>query len=527
MKRTEIISLAISFILTGSGIFLGKNHSWGYLLVVLGIFGIIYVLIREVIERGPKLYITPGRAGKAAIKIYKRALSKGGTILATHIFPTKENLTNDFAVDVLKKADADPKIELHRILIVENPAEERRIVENLFSKIPDTVDITLHVLARYPFGITRLTKSSIPRFNLLLHQTESEYHSLLGLDDLAIPNIAKTNFAIGFGGRNSYESLKSYFSSITASQDLVAVHTISQYNNFRSLEAIPLDAHQAITSVIKFSEYDNRVLFTGLFGSIAASVNDIFPDSLSNPQDMDVDVLLVCKANASIDEIKKSLKSDLSEDEHRIIWGDDDKEFYSFRDKTKVNIDIEIFSKGDDFYKRNQLLSYSIFRYFLPLYSHGASNISDHIEIQRGPMLEKERWKRLIKDRKGFIEFKQELSKPNKEIDPSRVMSHILRNFVWAASGHYPATAKIAIEYLRMYTDKLLNNELFEKASVILTSDYNVTKERQYTYLTISATILDKLLSYALSKIDATQYLGEEVANNCIQSTLVPRATDT
>lgn len=257
-----------------------------------------------------------------------------------------------------------------------------------------------------------------------------------------------------------------------------------------------------------------------MFGSVAKSVNDIFPDSLSNPQDMDVDVLLVCDANASIDGIKISIKSHLSEDKYMIVWGDDDKEFYFFRDKKKVNVDIEIFSKGDDFYKRNQLLSYSIFRYFLPLYSYRASNVSDHIGIQRGPMLEKERWKRLIKDRKGFIEFKQELSKPNKEIDPRRFMSHILRNFVWAASGHYPATAKIAVEYLRMRTDKILNEELFEKASVILTSDYDAAKEHQYTYLTVSASILDKLLSYTLSKIDATQYLGEEVANNCM---LVPR----
>jgi len=527
MKRTEIISLAISFILTGSGVFLGKTHAWGYLLVVLGIVGIIFIVIREVIERLPKLYITPGKAGKAAIEIYNQALSKGGTILATHIFPTEENFNNDFAVDVLKKADVDPKIEFRRILIVENPAKERKLVENLFSQIPNTVGITLHVLARYPLGITMLTKSSIPRFNLLLHQKENQYRSLLGLDDLAIPNVAKTNFAIEFRGRNSYESLKSYFWSVTASQDLVAIQTISQYNNYRSLESIPLDAHQAITSVIKFAEYDSRVIFTGLFGSIAKSVNGIFPVSLSNPQDMDVDVLLLCEANASIDEIKTSLKSHLSEDKYRIIWGDDDKEFYSFRDMKKVNIDIEIFSKGDDFYKRNQLLSYSIFRYFLPLFSHRASNVGDHIEIQSGPMLEKERWKRLIKDRKGFIEFKQELSKPNKEIDPRRVMSLILRNFVWAASGHYPATAKIAVDYLRRRTDKLLNDELLEKASVILTSDYDTAKEQQYTYLTVSATILDKLLSYALSKIDATQYLGEEVASNCMQSTLVPRATDT
>lgn len=134
MKRTEFISLAISFILTGSGVFLGKTHEWGYLLVAIGIVGIIYVVIREVIERLPKLYITPGKAGKAAIEIYNQALSKGGTILATHIFPTEKNLNNDFAVDVLKKAGAEPKIEFRRILILENPAEERRIVENFFPK---------------------------------------------------------------------------------------------------------------------------------------------------------------------------------------------------------------------------------------------------------------------------------------------------------------------------------------------------------------------------------------------------------
>ena len=526
MSRNEIISIAIGGLLAGFGVFLGQTQLWGYILLGAAGLCFAYVIVTEVLKKLPIVYVKPGKAGEAAGQLYETALSKGGSILATHIFPTQENIQDDFAVKALKRAGSNTKIEFRRILILEDPAQERRIVENIFNEVPNIVDVTLHVLARYPLGITRLTKSSIPRFNILLHQQESVYNSFLGLDDLAIPNVANTNFAIQFKSKKSYESLKSYFTGVTSSSDLVAIQSLAQYNSHRALEVIPLYAHHAITALIKFAEQDDRIIFAGLFGSIAKSINDIFPDSLSKHQDMDVDLMLICEPDASIENIKSDIKKQLSETKYRIIWGDDEKEFYSFRDRSKVNIDVEIFPKGDDFYKRNHLLAYSIFRYFLPLYSHRSSNISDHIEIQRGPLLEAERWKRLLKDRKGYLNFKAALTVANDEIDPRRILSLILRNFVWSASGHYPATAKIAIGYFRSRRDGLLDGALIDKVDTVLSSSYQQTINCQYQYLVICATIMDALAKYAHSKIDAEVVLGENMANKCIQPTLVPRATD-
>lgn len=523
MKSNEIIAIAIGILLSGFGVFFGQFYVWGYLLVVTGIICLFYVAYIEYVSKKEKVYTKPREAFYAAKKIYNIVLEQGGIILATHIFPANENILEDMAVATLKYAKSNRKIEFRRILIVEDPAEERRIVETLFNEIPNTVDITLHVLARYPLGITRLTKTSIPRFNMLLHQSENTYSSLLGLDDLSIPNAPKTNFAVQFKDKASHISLKSYFSSITSSSDLIAIRTIQQYNNQRSLEIIPLKAHQAITKLVKCAEQEPEIICAALFGSIAKFINDVFPDSMSNSHDMDIDVILICESTTNIINMKNEVEKRLNRDDYHIIWGDNEIDFYTFRSQHKINIDIEIFRKGDDFYKRNHLLSYSIFRYFFPLYFHKASNISDYIPIQKGPLTEKERWIKLVKDRKGYVDFKKSLSTNNLNVDPRRVLSLVLRNFVWASSGHYPATAKICIEYLRNIKSRLgnpLEAILIDQADEILSSDYQYAQNNQSKYLETSILILDKLCLYAYNnKINSDAELGSEVAKACTQPT--------
>ncbi len=526
MSRNEIISIGIGILLAGLGVFFGQSYEWGYLLIGLASLCFTYVAIVEAVKLMPKVFVRPGMAGKAAEEIYEKAVETGGTILATHIFPSNENIDKDYAAEALQKAKAGINIDFRRIMILENPLEERRLIEKLFKQLPDYIDVTLHILARYPLGISRITKTSIPRFNVLLHQNESKYQSLLGLDDLEVPNFPKTNFGIQSKNKKVFMSLKSYFNAVTSSADLVAVQNIQQYDSHRSLEIIPIHVHQTITDLIKFAEKDSRIIFGGLFGSIARNVNDVFPDDLPNTQDMDVDVIFVCDASANIADIMSEIKAGFKESDFKIIWGDDESEFYSFREEGKVNIDIEIFTRNSDFYKRNILLSYSIFRYFLPLYSRKDSNISDHLAIQKGPLREFRRWVSLLKDRKGYLDFKRSLSQHNSNIDPRRVLSLVLRNFVWAASGHYPATAKISLDYLRLREDLSIDKVILDTAATILSSGTRGARDEQYRYLLVTANILDALALYAVNKPGVKEEIGDEAANKCIQPTLVPRAAD-
>jgi predicted nucleotidyltransferase len=188
-----------------------------------------------------------------------------------------------------------------------------------------------------------------------------------------------------------------------------------------------------------------------MFGSIARAAIGFTRDIALENTDADVDLLVVFDPKSypeTEQQLRDCLEEALNRRQTHVTWGPGLQPFYPFRDEERIDVDIECHQVGSDFYVRYPLLGYSIFRYFMPLYSRNQQAIVSYLQILTKPLTSRERWKLVVSDRQGLESFKKRLAEARGEADPRRLCTHLLRNVVWAITGEWPTTGKAAGQYL-------------------------------------------------------------------------------
>lgn len=253
----------------------------------------------------------------------------------------------------------------------------------------------------------------------------------------------------------------------------------------RSFELSSKGIYEIISTIIKFAERNREdIAFIGLFGSLAKTEN-YFRDNFIDVES-DIDIMIILTRNDDAQQrqnVRSRIENELSNSRTEIIWGDDTNYFYEWRSEGKICIDIELRGFSSTFYNVNQLLSYSIFKNFKPLYSLNDREIKDLIEQTLCPKNIEDRRRIVLTDRKGLIDFSKHLEKYEVRIDPRRIISHILKNITWAESGEYPATTYIALNFLEKHWLNIfgnINKNVVEKLVSLNTTETKLKHKKLY-----------------------------------------------
>lgn len=455
-----IIGIIIAMILTASGVIFAKSLIFAIALYGLAGLIVCYILSFLIYFSLPRIYISPKKPKEIAREIYATAAKHGGSICATHIFPTSPDNNDDLAIIELSKARHDIDLTFTRILILDSVKDERLWLESLFSSLKDKIETTCHVLQKYPLSFPWLLKACLPRINLLLYQSSSGSKSIsfIGLDKLHRnittddeDNKKNLNFAIYSRNQKIHRTLINYFNRITVSGHF---RICSSPDDFYSAQRINsrVERVQPIISKIKdFAETTQGILHAGLFGSTARSVLGLYDARPKTRTEADVDILIVydpSKYRSPRIELEEIIKSFLDFNSTRITWRPGEDTFYTFNKPEKLNIDIELLENKSEFYHSNQLLGYSIFSSYFSLYSSLDKAIVNLLTIPQAPLTERQRFNIIKNDRQGLNYFLEKMADYPKQTDPRRLCAHVLKNSIWAKTGMWAPSSYAAATYL-------------------------------------------------------------------------------
>lgn len=443
------IALLTAILLAGFATIFQNNHIYAAVLLTLASIIFIVFFVWFLYIKIPR-FLTDTELPKVKAKeIYKLAAEKGGIIHATHIFPHNTDPNQDFAVQCLKDVSSGVDISFNRILLLDSIQEERVWLEFLFKNLPKEIKIKILTLRYYPLYITNIIKYILPRINLIIYRSYSkQYCCLFGLDRLRFEQ-SFINFAVFTRNRLVYEALLKYFEKISHPDNFIACTSFDEYKVKNRINSI-IDIGQAVISKLTdFAENNKWISFLGIFGGIARAFMGITAEPLPRHNDPDVDFLIIINPlEGTILDVKSEVEKILDISLTKITWGPDRGPFYEFSEKNKVNVDIECFEEGDSFYMSNQLLGYSIFRYMMPIYSKERRPLPSFINIPTEPISLEQRWRLVLCDRQGVMEFDQRTKGTLNNTDPRRLCAHLLRNTVWAITGIWAQSGIDAVNHL-------------------------------------------------------------------------------
>ena len=459
-----IICLAFSLALAGFTVVFADSLPYALLLIIAAGILVIVVSGWTLWEWIPRILTDVNRPIDTARKIYRRAAVHGGTIHATHVFPKNSNPDQDIAIDELRKAHTEVDIVFHRILVLDSIEDERLWLEQLFQLLPNGVVKHFLLLKSYPLIIPRFTKILLPRVNLLLYQSHrgSRCQSFIGLDRLRIRGL-DVNVGVYSRSKRVHRALLRYFEHISGADYFRSCSSIEEYTATQSASSQLERGQTVVSRIVEYAETTQGILYVGLFGSMARAALGFASHVNSGEAEMDVDLLLIHDRNMTNEkktEVRRDIENVLDAAHTHVTWGPDLDRFYEFREDTMVEVDIEYFVAGTNFYSDNRLLGYSIFRYFMPLYSVDQQPATAYLVIPTEAVAPRERWELVLNDRQGIRAFQKFTQPFPMSTDPRRLCTHILRNVCWAETGMSMATGKIIGEYF-------LNNEQWTNKNIL------------------------------------------------------------
>ncbi len=499
--RFSILSLACSLLLAALSVLLAQSKPYAVALLCVSGSLVLISLIWTLVEYVPLVLCDPTRPKKRAERIYKKAATSGGTLHATHVFPLDRNPDNDFALAALADADCRVNISFSRILLLDSLMDEHQWLHSLFTRISGHVRMKFYLLNSYPLLLPRIAKALLPRLNLLLYESPSGLfcESLIGLDRLHIMG-KEVNFAVSSRSRRMYRVLRDYFDHITDSGHFRCFGNYQEYAASQRINSSIERGQAVISRLVDFAATTPGVQFIGIFGSMARAALGYVPEPMPERTDADVDILFIYSGQQlsnSVEETQRAVEQLLDPNKTKVTWGPDLGPFYNYRDDDRIDVDIECLEAGSRFYLSNRLLGYSVFRYFMPLYSADRLAIASYIGIPTLPLSESQRWAIVECDRQGLRSFIKRLAatQDTSGTDPRRLASHMVRNLVWALTGIWSATANEAIAYLQA-TNDWRGSETLQRVKQLLQTDTHSVISSRDARLDDVRKLGEKILTY-------------------------------
>ncbi len=495
--KIKIFGSALSFLLAGLSIIFAESIPFASILIVIAVIMFVVTTGWIMWESIPWIYNDEDGAKKKAEQIYDLASKNGGVIHATHIFPVDRNPDSDFAIKELSNI-SNNELTFHRILLLDSIKDENLWLSLLFKRLSDNITIHFYTLSSYPLLLPRIAKALLPRLNLLLYHSpkNKKYEVLVGLDRLHLQNV-NVNFALHSRSMRIYRTLLKYFEQITDSGHFKPHTSLKEYKANQPVNSQIQRGQAIISRVVDWAETTPGIIFVGLFGSIAKSAIGLDKKIKSGSTDADVDLIIIYDDHKirNIKDIQERLSDSLRVLDTKITWGPGTQVFYPYRDKSKIEIDIECFPVGSSFYLDNKLLGFSIFRYFMPLYTVDQQPVVEYLNIPTKPISKQYRWQLLIDDRQGLKFFQKRIKNNPKNTDPSRLSSHILRNLVWALTGYWPTNTMEAINFLLTQKEWRANPNLLTAIELYKSSESEVKQNIPKSFETIK-NLIDSIYEF-------------------------------
>ncbi len=504
MSKSDVIASAIGLIILASGIFFGRSVYWAYFLVVVAAVVLWIVFARDWLSHIPKVHVTRDSASAAAEHIYELAAENGGEIIATHIQPGELSASEDYAVHRLRRVKRH--LRFRRFLLVADKRLEEQWLENTCEELKKEkeVDATVYVVRR-PIFVGGALWAVLPRANLLLYKSENEYRCILGLDRLVAIDSEDEgpvlNFAIEFRSRNVFEILSRYFESLIASGNIQAVKDFGQYKKAPRSDFLKPQLQGILNGLITLGENTPQILHVGVFGGMADHLSGL--QSMFDYQEHEADLdLMVVTEREERDVVKEKLLQLFHLDNVELVWGDDPHYFYHFRPQGKITVDVEVHERGADFYEKHPLLGCSIFAHYYMVYQVGERHIASILKLPRALSSSRERYKVLIEDRKGLVEFEERLGNNTSRIDPRRAISICLRNVMWANSGVRLAGTSMALDSLAEQWERIFPGTDLSRVREVLQMDQKVIRDNYKESRRVAESLVANALEFGRKQIE-------------------------
>jgi predicted nucleotidyltransferase len=444
----SVLALAASLAVTAGSIIFAESLPFAVLLISIAVLLVLATAGWTAWEWLPRIFTDPERPQVVARSIYRSAAAHGGTIHATHVFPKVGNPDDDYAIAELSNLGRGVKLSFHRVLLLDSIEDERNWLQLLFQRLHPSIVKRFYTLSSYPLLLPRIAKALLPRLNLLLYRSPAgACQALVGLDRLHVTGNT-VNYAVRSRSKRVYGALLEYFELLTGSRHFQSSSNLSEYNATQRVTSEVQKGQAVVSRVVDCAETTEGIVFVGLFGSIARAALGLRGEVLGkDDNDADVDLLLLFNPDVytgTEEHLQRQVESALDTNRTHVTWGPDLDVFYPFRDEQRIDVDVECLPIGSDFYHANHLLGYSIFRYFLPLYSLEQRAVTSYIRVPMVPLSQSERWNAVVADRQGLEYFMRRVSGKLSGTDPRRLCSHVLRNVVWAVTGSWPTTGRSA-----------------------------------------------------------------------------------
>lgn len=249
-----------------------------------------------------------------------------------------------------------------------------------------------------------------------------------------------------------------------------------------------------ICKLIDYARINSNVVHIGAFGTTVQLLSSGFHGVEGHIHDLDLLFILNCDSPKE----RKAIADIFLEYNPQIVWGDDENYYYGFRLPDTQLIDLEIFQFGSSYYLDNQLLGLSIFSNYTTLYINSLYLLSDIILLPTNPLSFEKRVSLVLNDRKGFAEFVRKLNEvPNNCIDPRRIITTALANYVWALSGDRPKQIASSFSYAQAYLPNQLLSEVKEIVATptdMIVKNHTIFKNRTIQILQSMIFNLNSLL---------------------------------
>jgi hypothetical protein len=503
MKSSEIIKLAITLVVSALGIIYSQSMYYACILIIISMIFIAYIVIRNhkaffmsyYYIYFPHIISDRDDAFNAFIDIYKEAGTLGGLLIATQIGPKVLIPSKDEAIELLKNVNNN--LEYRRFIFMDNKLLESQWIKNSLNCANEKVQMTVYYI-KTSLNLPNSIWSIIPRANLLLYKRDNYSICMLGLDKLQThdKHYENTNFGIILPGKVVFNVLNKYFESITANPFVGVASSITQYLPSQEDLGINPSIQSVINDLSVIANYSDLIYHIGIFGKTALQLKGVIKLEDWEEHESDIDIMIIVK-RGFIEDIKNRInKIFISNKEIDIVWGDDDNYFYHFRNTDKLTLDIEIRETKDNYYNNYQLLGCSIFSCYYTLFIRNGYYLYNLLEIPFGFKTSKERFLKLLNDRKGLIDFQKRLKVESTIIDPRRIISLCLKNISWAISGNRPNTTNISISFLTPIWNDIFPDNNIDTITNMLKSDRSEIKHNYIKYINIAKSIVIDCINY-------------------------------
>lgn len=493
MKKKELISILISVGLSLLGsysiLISSEQKKWIPIIFTILFFSLSLFLflnyLREKISKRISISFDPKSALENAKEIYNRAKEYGGNIYSSHIYPF-ERLRHDQLTNTLK--DAKQPVFLHRLVFTDDPIALDEIAKETLSIKSNNTNVEL-LIPYLSSIIPKFLWYILPRLNFSSYSDHSRKQSLTTVGFFRI--YTEQNIYQGEGKIKETPTINFKSYSITLHDKIKEYFETFNHGYF-----------EHITSLEEYGRKKTKLLFQARYRSFIAHLlyvcenqrlgiincsmfgqGSIYEKGVQDPgnlrTDLDADLIMVCEKGRK-DEVKIEIKKEILKMHFpiKVIWGPDNDDFYSFRDKEAFNIDIELFEEGEEFYKKHSLLGHSILPNCISIFMKNPEEHRLHkILTEPSPCISIiERAKVAFKSRKGILEFKNGIIIHKNKFDPLRIFSHLIKNTSWVISGEFQSSIEKAINII---TSTSQSNEL---CSVIEQSMKIVSNAELYSY---------------------------------------------